>query len=133
MIFIRNCEYCDKPFETNLSVKRFCSRECQQFVKAKRRYQRRGGSIAVKTLRNELKNKYIQYKGGKCLICGYNRCVRALKFHHINPALKRFEISNSSQDVPWQTIQIELDKCVLVCGNCHDEIHSNLINLQNYV
>jgi predicted HNH restriction endonuclease len=64
--------------------------------------------------------------GRKCQLCGYNKCVRALHFHHIDPSLKEFNISSQNSD--WTKIQIELDKCILVCSNCHMEIHSNLIS-----
>lgn len=74
----------------------------------------------------DLKNCAINYKGKKCQLCGYDKCVRALHFHHIDSSLKKFNIS--SQNSNWTKIQIELDKCILVCSNCHSEIHSNLIS-----
>ena len=68
------------------------------------------------------KVKAIEYKGSKCHICGYNACPDVLEFHHLNPEEK---------DVDWQKLRLrswtaitsELDKCVLLCANCHREEH----------
>ena len=62
------------------------------------------------------------YKGNKCEICGYNKCMGALVFHHIDEDLKLFNISGSYCR-KWKDIQLELDKTILVCANCHAEIH----------
>lgn len=80
--------------------------------------------------RNEVKKKCVEYKGGKCLICEYNRCYAALDFHHKNPEDKDFTISGGTKS--FENLKPELDKCILVCRNCHSEIHSGLINLTNY-
>ena len=74
--------------------------------------------------RQQLKIMSVEYKGGKCLICGYDKCLSALEFHHLNPNEKDFQVSGKS--ISWDKIKNELDKCVLVCSNCHQEIHSNL-------
>ena len=74
--------------------------------------------------RKKIKKMSVEYKGGKCEICGYDKCFRALEFHHTDPDKKDFQISGKS--VSWDRIKIELDKCVLVCSNCHSEIHSDL-------
>lgn len=71
--------------------------------------------------RRELKDRAIAYKGGKCVICKYDRCAAAMQFHHEDPLQKDFEISTS---LSWERIVQELDKCVLVCANCHAEIHA---------
>jgi hypothetical protein len=67
----------------------------------------------------------IKYMGGKCIICGYSRCLRALHFHHIDPQDKEFDISTKTN---WFKIKEELEKCILVCANCHMEIHDGLID-----
>ena len=82
---------------------------------------------AVISWRKRLKIKLINYKGGKCQICGYNRCINALEFHHLNPNEKDFQISGISKS--FETMKKEVDKCILVCANCHREIHAGLINL----
>lgn len=77
------------------------------------------------------KLKAVEYKGGKCLICGYNKCVNALTFHHINPEEKSFGISGGTRS--FEKLKPELDKCVLLCHNCHAEVHAGLIDLNNYL
>jgi hypothetical protein len=74
-------------------------------------------------LKYNFKAECISYKGGKCEKCGYNRCPDALEFHHLNPEEKDFEIS-SVRKYDFALVQDELDKCVLLCSNCHREEHS---------
>lgn len=83
--------------------------------------------IYVANFRQRLKNKCIEYKGGKCIICGYDKCNRSLDFHHRNSDEKDFEIG-SSKILNWNKIKIELDKCDLLCKNCHGELHERLDN-----
>ena len=66
-------------------------------------------------------------KGGKCLVCGYDRCLRALDFHHIDPSTKTITISSSLSTVKER--EQEVEKCVLICSNCHRELHAGLIEL----
>ncbi len=53
--------------------------------------------------------------------CGYNKCLAALQFHHLDPKKKDFRISG--RNITWEKIQPELDKTIMVCANCHTEIH----------
>lgn len=64
----------------------------------------------------------VQYKGGKCEICGYDKNYSALEFHHLNPQEKDFTISKKYST--WESTKEELDKCILICSNCHREIHN---------
>jgi hypothetical protein len=73
--------------------------------------------------RLELKERAVAYKGGSCCLCGYDRCLRALAFHHLDPESKDFEISAKMR---WALVKAELDKTILVCSNCHHEVHSGL-------
>ena len=66
----------------------------------------------------------INYKGGKCVKCGYNKYPGALDFHHLDPSKKDFSISRK-KNCSFDIIKPELDKCVLVCRNCHAELHFN--------
>lgn len=70
----------------------------------------------------KLKNMAIDYLGGKCKICGYNKCIASLEFHHRNPEEKLFTIS-TNLNKSWDNIVEELDKCDLLCSNCHRELH----------
>lgn len=80
----------------------------------------------VKNFRHRKKQKCIDYLGGKCVVCGYNKCNAALQFHHKDPNEKDFSISMASA---WgfERVKPELDKCVLLCANCHVEVHQGLI------
>lgn len=77
--------------------------------------------------RKEVKRRLIEYKGGKCLICGYNKCQDALEFHHLDPSQKDYNISGGTKS--FNTLKSEVDKCILVCANCHREIHSGIVTL----
>jgi ribosomal protein L30E len=85
--------------------------------------------IAVRKRRRKVKQMAIDYMGGCCQVegCGYNRCSTALEFHHKNPNEKDFGIGYKGYTRSWDKIKEELDKCVLVCSNCHREIHAGLI------
>ena len=91
-----------------------------------------------KTIRRQSRNRYqikqdIKTKaGGRCCICGYSRCFDALEFHHKDRKTKEFDIS----DAVWtrikhhpEELQKELDKCLLLCANCHRELHAGLISI----
>ena len=74
--------------------------------------------------RKELKAKAIQYLGGKCQKCGYDKCSGALEFHHKNRNEKDKAIHELLDKPNWEKLEKELKKCVLVCANCHREIHA---------
>lgn len=74
------------------------------------------------------KDRIIQTMGGCCQICGYNKCVQALDLHHINPEEKDRVISGNLLNNAWTKVCNELKKCILVCANCHREIHAGLHN-----
>ena len=90
-----------------------------------------GGAIPpVPTIRKEtvkyrlLKLKTVEYKGGCCSICGYDKCADALAFHHCDPKMKEFRIGGSRKS--WNNIRREADKCILLCANCHVELHDEI-------
>lgn len=80
--------------------------------------------------RDKFKTEAIAYLGGKCSICGYNKCNEALEFHHIDPSAKSFTIA-SNMCLSWNQIQTELDKCVLLCANCHREVEHGLAKIND--
>ena len=84
---------------------------------------------AVQKRRDKLKLLAVEYKGGKCCICGYSKYIGALEFHHLNPNNKDFGISSKGYTRSFDLVKKELDKCILVCSNCHKEIHANIINI----
>ena len=74
--------------------------------------------------RKNVKKRLIEYKGGKCQICGYNKCQDALEFHHLDPSKKDFTISNDHFKL--LDAIAESKKCILICSNCHKELHDGL-------
>jgi hypothetical protein len=106
------CINCGKKNVTNRDDYKYCSNSCR--VSQKRKYYKRLG---------------VEYKGGCCVICGYDRCVRALHFHHLDPSEKDFSIAAKGYTRSWEKMKNELDKCVLLCSNCHSEAHENMIEL----
>lgn len=74
------------------------------------------------------KQKCLDYKGGSCEHCGYNKFYGALEFHHIDPNEKDFTISKAKGLRFDEKITTELDKCVLLCSNCHKEEHGRILN-----
>jgi hypothetical protein len=77
----------------------------------------------------KLKTECIYYKGGKCAFCGYAKCQAALEFHHVNSEIKEFGINMLKRTKFNDSIKKELDKCLLVCANCHREIHSGFVKI----
>ena len=84
---------------------------------------------AVAKRRKAIKEKAIAFLGGKCFFCGYNRSFAALDFHHIDEKLKKFGLSQDGLTRSWERTKKELEKCILVCANCHREIHAGLLQL----
>lgn len=76
----------------------------------------------VKSRRQKLKKQAVEYMGSKCQICGYDKCVWAFDFHHKNPNEKEFEIARYLT-LSWEKIKVELEKCLMLCANCHRELH----------
>lgn len=84
-----------------------------------------------KKRRHNIKSEAIEYKGGKCHICSYDRCKEALDFHHTDPNLKDPNIKGAltRQSLNLEQLKPELDKCILVCCRCHREIHAGIIKI----
>lgn len=82
-------------------------------------------TLTIKRQR-EFKIQCLEYKGCKCEICGYSKSIRALEFHHKDQNEKDFDISRAKLKVFDDSIKKELDKCLLLCANCHREEHDRL-------
>lgn len=83
----------------------------------------------IRERKRDLKKAAVEYKGGSCSVCGYCSCLAALEFHHRDPKSKDFNICQSNAASLTEDIKSELDKCQLVCSNCHREIHAGLIKV----
>lgn len=87
-------------------------------------------SEKVKRWRKSCKARIVEAMGGKCSICGYLTCNDALSLHHLNPVEKDFSFAGiRANPKSWDSIVIELRKCILVCHNCHSEIHAGIKNI----
>lgn len=83
----------------------------------------------TKAWRKRLKTYLIKKFGGKCQICGYSKCSDAFEFHHLDSSSKKFSIGNSNpKHMSWDEVVEEAEKCIMVCANCHREIHFGLVN-----
>lgn len=87
-------------------------------------------SESVKKWRRATKERIVASMGGKCQICGYNKCQEALEIHHINPNEKEFQIGRIiANPISWDRIVIELRKCIMLCANCHREVHNEHVKI----
>lgn len=64
----------------------------------------------------------------KCVRCGYDACVSAIEFHHIDPSTKEFNIG-SKRIANVDKIRDEISKCVILCANCHREHHAGMFDV----
>jgi hypothetical protein len=86
-------------------------------------------SEAVGRRRRKVKAILVAEAGGCCSVCGYNRSVAALEFHHRDRADKRMAVSARGIAYALQTLREEAAKCILLCANCHVEVETGLIEL----
>jgi hypothetical protein len=82
----------------------------------------------INEFRVNRKLECIKYKGGKCQVCGYDKTPWSMCFHHLDPSIKDFTIGNVHL-IKWEIVKKELDKCILLCLNCHGEVHAGLLDL----
>lgn len=106
------CKTCSKEGERNFykSQKWYCKSCWNQRT-----------SQAQKDKVKQIKLDY----GAKCVRCDYNKCLDALEFHHIDPTQKEFHLGER-RGLSMDKLKVELDKCILICRNCHTEIHAEL-------
>lgn len=83
-------------------------------------------SDAVARRRRKVKTILVTEAGGCCCICGYDRNMRALHFHHLEPSQKRHEINAKGVAIALEKLRIEAQKCALLCSNCHAEVEDGL-------
>lgn len=85
-----------------------------------------GKAKDVTKFRQNRKKNLVYVMGGKCALCGYDRCIGALEFHHINPETKKYGLSSGNCHSMKEDL-LEAQKTILVCANCHREIENGLI------
>ena len=87
---------------------------------------RSSGTHPVTVFRQNLKRRAVTAMGGACVGCALREPVDALEFHHLDPKTKEFGISTEGIPRRWDKIETELAKCVLLCANCHREVHAGV-------
>lgn len=120
-----------RPFTFKRTPQPFCSFSCKnKFYSGPKAFTWKGGRtetqkrqhLRQKELKLEKKERAIKIMGGKCKLCGYNKCVAALDFHHIDPSQKDSDLKHLLCK-KWLYIEKEIKKCELLCSNCHRETH----------
>lgn len=107
-----------------VGTKQVCKKHgLTEYTTGKNSRCRKCSTEAVQKRRDKLKELAVEYKGGKCEKCGYNKYIGALEFHHLNPNEKDFGIASKGYTNSWERVKKELDKCILLCANCHREEH----------
>lgn len=113
----KTCLLCKKKFLANVHNRRYCY-DCSP--------KGLTSGEALKFKKRKLKKMLIEYKGGKCQKCGYDKCDGALQFHHRNPEEKEFGLGGinlNDTNFSIDKVYEEVDKCDLLCANCHAEAH----------
>ena len=111
-------------------MKKYAIKECKTHGKCKYILEGRGyyrctkcRMDAVSRKRKKIKADLVEYKGGKCTVCGYDKCIAALEFHHQDHTKKDFSLSKKGYTYGLDKAKKEVDKCILVCSNCHRDFH----------
>lgn len=132
------CVYCSLPFYRRPSDMRslnFCSHKCSaayyagQFRgenspswKGGPERSKRVESWRQREKRIGLKKRGIEFLGGKCKLCGYDKCIASLDFHHIDPSQKDNDFLKKCEKT-WEIMKDKIKDCILLCANCHRELH----------
>lgn len=111
------CPICGHQFspKTAMANQRMCCYDCMP--------------DGVQLTRGMFLAKIKKARGGKCIKCGYDRCIKALEFHHLDPSQKDFTISNDHFRL--QEAINESKKCILICSNCHKELHDEMWSIED--
>jgi len=88
---------------------------------------------AVIRRRRKVKQMLVIESGSRCRICGYDRYSGALEFHHLDPATKSFGLSVRGLTPSIATLRTEVQKCILLCSNCHAEVEGGISSISAVV
>jgi transposase len=84
---------------------------------------------AVQRRRRKVKRILVEEAGGRCVLCGYDRCIAALEFHHRDPVQKDFGLAHRGLTRALEEVRREARKCALLCSNCHAEVEAGVVAL----
>jgi 5-methylcytosine-specific restriction endonuclease McrA len=113
LLYMKECIVCKTP-----TTRKFCSTKC------KSKMYNSGPSQKERAFQR--KKEVVLKMGGKCQICGYDKNLASLTFHHLDPANKQFQLD--SRKFANCKLDEEVSKCMLVCRNCHGEIEHSYFN-----
>ncbi len=115
-----NCVVCGKPLKGKQT--KFCSKLCKNKDLQSYEAQKRRGLARILDL--------VTTVGGHCTICGYRKNLAALVFHHTGSLEKDFKLDmRSLSNRKLEPVLREIDKCILICANCHAELHNPHLEL----
>lgn len=103
-----------------------CDLVCANCHRARHAIAARSSGAPVVEFRRRTKQKAVALLGGRCRGCDREFAASTFEFHHLDAGTKDFSISDDGIPRPWERITAELAKCVLVCANCHREIHAGM-------
>jgi hypothetical protein len=118
--------------EQGLTVTMACAHhgETEFYLEGRGYYRcKRCRSEAVIRRRRKVKAILVAEAGRRCCVCGYDRCVAALQFHHLDRTQKLLGLSERGIAYALETLRAEAAKCVLICSNCHAEVENGVIQL----
>jgi len=117
-----NCAVCGNPLRGKQT--KFCSATCKNRDLQSYEAQKRRGLAR--------KLELVKAAGGQCSICGYQTNLAALVFHHTGTSAKDFKLDmRSLSNRKLEPVLVEIEKCILVCSNCHAELHNPHLNLDS--
>jgi hypothetical protein len=119
--------------EARLTGRKYTELECIHHGKSKFILEGRGyfrcmrcRQERVSEWRRRVKRHLVKEAGGACAICGYDRCIAALQFHHLDPSTKKFALSRQGVTRAYAEALEEARKCILLCSNCHAEVEAGI-------
>lgn len=131
------CPYGGSPYSVRYTVEQRRTKKLENGrKKTKKHYDKtkKLTGIGSTNFRRKLRKSILVISlGGKCLSCDYGRILRNLVFHHLDEKKKKIDLSERSFQFGWEKIYDEAQKCVLLCHNCHGEIHSKKLENESLV